>query len=74
METLAEFLFPCCMAAGCSPATNQSGEVNQLAYLDVCKTSACYCGLSSVYVSEESAYEFLIGQQVQCPSTRKILL
>jgi hypothetical protein len=21
METLAEFLFPCCMAAGCSPET-----------------------------------------------------
>jgi hypothetical protein len=74
METLAEFLFPCCMAAGCSPATNQIKEVNQLAYFDDCETLAGHCGHSSIYVSEESLYEILIGQQVQRAPTRKILL
>jgi len=24
IETLAEFLFPCCMAAGCSPERDQN--------------------------------------------------
>jgi hypothetical protein len=28
METLAEFLFPCCMAAGCSPETKQIGKLS----------------------------------------------
>ena len=29
METLAEFLLPCCMAAGCSPGTKQNQHISQ---------------------------------------------
>jgi len=46
METLAEFLFPCCMAAGCSPATKQIRHVNPMAYSDGCETSAGHSELS----------------------------
>lgn len=71
METLAEFLFPCCIAAGCSPATDQRKEVNHLAYFADCDISARCSGHSSIYVYEESPYEILIGQQVQSAPTRK---
>jgi hypothetical protein len=63
IETLAEFLLPCCMAAGCSPATNQSTEFNQMPYLVVCETVVGYFALSSDYVSEESPCAFSLGNR-----------
>lgn len=57
METLAEFLLPCCMAAGCSPETKRITHFIQSAFLDGYKTSAAYGGLHYIHGCEKKAYE-----------------